>query len=150
MAISKIFPVTCHTDRVGPGSKFVAIKGFKKDGHNFIDKAIESLCSSSRVKITCAKRHVSVDYFKDELRNKTRIMLNDFPSNKRGGRNPYIFVCAMLVAADKILAKENSRPTILTQRLVAQECQVAEYSLREHYLKLIKPHYLVNAIVSGK
>lgn len=37
--IPDIFPVTCHTRHVGPGSTFVAIKGTKYDGHNFIEEA---------------------------------------------------------------------------------------------------------------
>lgn len=35
------FPVTCHTDYVGQGSTFVAIKGFKTDGVLFIPRALE-------------------------------------------------------------------------------------------------------------
>lgn len=35
------FPVTCHTDYVGPGSTFVAIKGFKQDGTIYISSAIK-------------------------------------------------------------------------------------------------------------
>ncbi|MFX1511279.1 MAG: hypothetical protein ACFFCQ_01695 [Promethearchaeota archaeon] len=114
---------------------------------DFINKAIEAICLSSKVKTSCAKRSVPIDQFRCTLRIKTRDLLKSFPPNRRGGRNPYIFVCAMLVAADKLLAKENNRPTILTQRLVAQECQVAEYSLREHYLKLIKPRFLTNSVI---
>ncbi len=116
---------------------------------DFINKAVEALCSSKMVKVSCAKRSVSIDKFRIELRNKTRFLLKNFPLNKRGGRNPYIFVCAVLVAADKILAREKNRPTILTQRLVAQECELAEYSLREHYLKLVKPRFLANTVVSS-
>lgn len=35
------YPVACHTDNVGPGSTFVAIKGYNIDGISFIPKAIE-------------------------------------------------------------------------------------------------------------
>jgi len=35
------FPVTCHTDFVGQGSTFVAIKGYKQDGISYIPLAIE-------------------------------------------------------------------------------------------------------------
>lgn len=38
--LSTIFPITCHTRHVGPGSSFVAIKGFATDGTRFIDQAI--------------------------------------------------------------------------------------------------------------
>ncbi len=41
MLFDKIYPVTCHTDHVGPGSTFVAIKGFKDDGLKYIQTAIE-------------------------------------------------------------------------------------------------------------
>lgn len=37
----QIFPVTCHTDHVGPGSIFVAIKGFSKDGTQYIHMALQ-------------------------------------------------------------------------------------------------------------
>ncbi len=40
MLLSKIYPVTCHTDHVGHGTTFIAIKGFAQDGSKYIDKAI--------------------------------------------------------------------------------------------------------------
>lgn len=36
-----IYPVACHTDHVGPGSTFVAIKGSAFDGVSFISSALE-------------------------------------------------------------------------------------------------------------
>lgn len=44
--IPLIFPVTCHTNHVGPGSTFVAIKGYEKDGADFISQAIEKGATS--------------------------------------------------------------------------------------------------------
>ena len=41
MLLPNIFPVTCHTDHVGPGSTFVAIKGFAQDGTQYIPVALE-------------------------------------------------------------------------------------------------------------
>jgi UDP-N-acetylmuramoyl-L-alanyl-D-glutamate--2,6-diaminopimelate ligase len=35
-----IFPVTCHSDHVGPGSTFVAIKGMKEDGTRYVRQAL--------------------------------------------------------------------------------------------------------------
>ncbi|MFA6527611.1 MAG: UDP-N-acetylmuramoyl-L-alanyl-D-glutamate--2,6-diaminopimelate ligase [Candidatus Babeliales bacterium] len=40
MLIPQIYPVTCHTDHVGQGSTFVAIKGFKNDGTTYISTAL--------------------------------------------------------------------------------------------------------------
>lgn len=39
--ISKIYPVACHTDNVGKGTTFVAIKGMKQNGIEFIIPALE-------------------------------------------------------------------------------------------------------------
>src|SRR5438105_1467147 len=36
-----IYPVTCHTDFVGNGSTFVAIKGFSRDGAFYIKEAVQ-------------------------------------------------------------------------------------------------------------
>jgi len=41
MVMPKIFPVSCHTKYIGTGSTFVAIKGHKQDGVDFISLALE-------------------------------------------------------------------------------------------------------------
>lgn len=39
--LPKIFPVTCHTDHVGQGTTFVAIRGYQEDGTKYIKTALE-------------------------------------------------------------------------------------------------------------
>src|SRR5438445_11596756 len=39
--LSYYYPVTCHTDHVGPRSTFVAIKGIKENGAAYILQAVE-------------------------------------------------------------------------------------------------------------
>jgi len=46
----KVFPVTCHTDHVGPGTTFVAIEGYKEDGINYIPLALKNGASTIIVK----------------------------------------------------------------------------------------------------
>lgn len=46
MLLPKIFPVTCHTKYVGPGSTFVAIKGTYEDGAGYIKTALEQGAST--------------------------------------------------------------------------------------------------------
>ena len=41
IAMSTIFPVACHTDNVGRGSTFVAIKGEQQDGAAYRPRALE-------------------------------------------------------------------------------------------------------------
>lgn len=39
--LPKVYPVTSHTDKVGPGTTFVAIPGTKDDGSRYIHSALE-------------------------------------------------------------------------------------------------------------
>ncbi|MBA3954078.1 UDP-N-acetylmuramoyl-L-alanyl-D-glutamate--2,6-diaminopimelate ligase [Candidatus Dependentiae bacterium] len=41
ITIPSLYPVTCHTDHVGPGSTFVVIQGMKEDGSVYIPRALE-------------------------------------------------------------------------------------------------------------
>src|SRR4051794_13620742 len=40
-AVPSILPVACHTDNVGKGSTFIAIKGSNLDGTNYISLALQ-------------------------------------------------------------------------------------------------------------
>ncbi len=40
MQLSSIFPVTSHTDHVGPESTFVVIRGMREDGVKYISQAL--------------------------------------------------------------------------------------------------------------
>jgi UDP-N-acetylmuramyl-tripeptide synthetase len=40
--IPKIYPVACHTNNIGPGSTFVAVKGHKEDGVQYIIQALRN------------------------------------------------------------------------------------------------------------
>ncbi len=44
--LPRIWPVACHTDHIGPGSTFVAIKGMQYDGLEYIAKAIKKGAST--------------------------------------------------------------------------------------------------------
>ncbi|MBN1549356.1 UDP-N-acetylmuramoyl-L-alanyl-D-glutamate--2,6-diaminopimelate ligase [Candidatus Babeliales bacterium] len=72
------FPVTAHTDYVGPGSTFVAIQGLKLDGVSFIPKAIrkgasrivlhEDVSLSEELQALIDAAHVTVERVSDTRR----------------------------------------------------------------------------------
>ncbi|MFH1644353.1 MAG: UDP-N-acetylmuramoyl-L-alanyl-D-glutamate--2,6-diaminopimelate ligase [bacterium] len=41
LTLPKLYPVTCHTDNVGPCSTFVVIQGYQHDGAKYIEQAIK-------------------------------------------------------------------------------------------------------------
>ncbi|MHA1373332.1 MAG: hypothetical protein ACTSR7_03450 [Promethearchaeota archaeon] len=61
---------------------------------------------------------------------------------RRGGRNPFILTGAIIYLADKLLAKEFNQKAILTQKLISEATNIAEYSIRDHYVNLLKPIFI--------
>jgi transcription initiation factor TFIIIB Brf1 subunit/transcription initiation factor TFIIB len=94
------------------------------------------------------------EYF-NILKIGAKKLLMNFPLSERGGRNPFILAASIIIAADIMLARKlifphcyvrRSRRGILTQKYIAKILNIAEFTLREHYLLLAKP--LIDAELS--
>lgn len=84
----------------------------------------------------------SKNEFQNKLILKCREILEQLPMRLRGGRNPFILTGAIIYLADKLLAKEFSQKTILTQKIISEATRIAEYSIRDHYVNLLKPIFI--------
>ncbi|MFX0003046.1 MAG: hypothetical protein ACFE9J_06140 [Candidatus Hermodarchaeota archaeon] len=80
--------------------------------------------------------------FQNKLLIKCREILKKLPLGQRGGRNPFILTGAIIYLADKLLAKEYNQKTILTQKIISEATEIAEYSIRDHYVNLLKPLFM--------
>ncbi len=70
---------------------------------------------------------------------ETRALLQKIPFKARGGRNPYIFTVSTAYAADHIVSKNKlGVRAILSQKAIAEATNVAEYSVRDHYARVIR------------
>lgn len=84
--------VACHTDNIGPGSVFVAIKGMKEDGANYIFQAIEkgatSIVVENNIKLSSdilnliEKKNIKLVYVKNsrEALSKLSAQAYGYPS----------------------------------------------------------------------
>jgi len=81
----------------------------------------------------------SKNEFYNKLMIKCRNILNDLPLWHRGGRNPFILTGAIIYLADKLLAKDYYQKSVLTQWIISDATSIAEYSIRDHYVNLLKP-----------
>ncbi len=79
------------------------------------------------------------------LGTTARQLLAGFPLRERRGLNPYILSAAMVYAADRVLAKELDTPGVLRQNIVASATGVAEYSIRDHFVTVLKPRFFDSA-----
>jgi len=82
--------------------------------------------------------------FHNDLLHKCREILIKLPIWHRGGRNPFILTGAIIYLADKLLAKERLHKTVLTQKIISDATDIAEYSIRDHYVNLLKPIFMKN------
>lgn len=80
--------------------------------------------------------------FFNHLRIKCRFVLKNLNKWQRGGRNPFILTGAIIYLADKLLAKELAHKAVLTQKIVSLTTKIAEYSIRDHYVNLLKPLFI--------
>ncbi len=80
--------------------------------------------------------------YHEKLTKKCREIFKRMDLVKRGGRNPFIFTGAVIYLADRLLAKEFFQKTILTQKMLSQATNIAEYSIRDHYVNVLKPFFL--------
>jgi transcription initiation factor TFIIIB Brf1 subunit/transcription initiation factor TFIIB len=82
--------------------------------------------------------------YQNNLLKKCREILIELPLLHRGGRNPFILTGAIIYLADKLIAKENKQKSALTQKVISEATKIAEYSIRDHYVNLLKPLFLNN------
>ena len=105
-----------------------------------VDEVTKHECLKERIE----KKGVlwSEPKFQNELILKCREILKDLPMWKRGGRNPFILMGAIIYLADKLLAKDYNQKAILTQKIISEATDIAEYSIRDHYVNLLKPIFI--------
>ncbi|MHA1489840.1 MAG: hypothetical protein ACTSRI_09305 [Promethearchaeota archaeon] len=80
--------------------------------------------------------------FQRKLTIKCREILKELNSVLRGGRNPFILTGAIIYLAEKLIAKEYNQKAFLTQKMISEATKIAEYSIRDHYVNLLKPLFI--------
>ncbi len=114
----------------------------------YLDSIISRIQRDYSLRDRLEKKIKNKDEYYRYLRIVSKQLLSCFPLKKRGGRNPFVLAAAMINAADIILARQKifpncylkkSRRGILTQKRISKILDIAEFTLREHYLLLAKP-----------
>jgi len=85
---------------------------------------------------------LSKEEYLNELTIICRKILSSLSPWKRGGRNPFIMAGTVIYLADKILAKKLYSKAVLTQVLISKATKIPEYSIRDHYVNLLKPIFI--------
>ena len=77
--------------------------------------------------------------YQNKLLNGCNVIFKNLTQWQRGGRKPSILTGAVIFLVDKIMAKKYKYKPVLTQRIVSESIGIPEYSIRDHYVNLLKP-----------
>ncbi|MHA1269488.1 MAG: hypothetical protein ACTSPY_06830 [Candidatus Helarchaeota archaeon] len=114
-----------------------------RKSEDYIDRLVSSIINSDIVLDRLNSYKINIDDYRIHLKTKSNELLDLIKFNKRGGRNPFIFAVAIIYTVDQINRKKNKGKTILTQKILAEITNCAEYSIRDHY-RFIKTQFLNN------
>jgi transcription initiation factor TFIIIB Brf1 subunit/transcription initiation factor TFIIB len=112
-----------------------------RKSEDYINRIISSVINSNTVIDRLKKRDIDIQKYQMYLKNKSKKLLNHIKLENRGGRNPFIFSVAVIYSADQIYRKKLGKRAILTQKILADITECAEYSIRDHY-RFIKNEFL--------
>lgn len=121
--------------------KYLSKKSEPHQSEDYLIRLLNDVISHNELNERLAKKKITwtKEEFQNELTQKCRDILSKLSRWKRGGRNPFILTGAIIYLADKLLAQENNQKAILTQNLISEATNIAEYSIRDHYVNLLKP-----------
>ncbi|MHA1238231.1 MAG: hypothetical protein ACTSSJ_03155 [Candidatus Odinarchaeia archaeon] len=114
-----------------------------RESEHYIPRIVSDLVNSDEVKRRLKKNGIDIEEYRLLLLKYSREILANAGKKMRGGRNPYIFAAASIYTASRIISEEFNIPYILTQKIVAEVAGVAEYSIRDHFCKILKPLKMV-------
>jgi transcription initiation factor TFIIIB Brf1 subunit/transcription initiation factor TFIIB len=103
---------------------------------------LQRIASSVLENIDVKKRLKELEFpaleYESKLLQFSREILSETNLRTRGGRNPYIFAVSVVYCADRLIGKIRNHRQVLTQKTLANICEVAEYSIRDHHRTILK------------
>ena len=111
---------------------------------DYLNRLIDNIINHKDLEMRLEKKGSvwSKEDYKCKLTSKCRSILASLNKWERGGRNPFILTGAIIYLADKLISKEFNQKTVLTQKLISLATNIAEYSIRDHYVNLLKPIFI--------
>lgn len=115
----------------------------KRLSEDYLQRIVSQTINYPGVRLRIRRAGITVKQYQASLLFNANRLFGVIDVKDRGGRNPFIFAVAVVYSADLLMAKIAKRRPILTQKLVSKASNAAEYSVRDHYAKLLKNHLLM-------
>jgi transcription initiation factor TFIIB len=120
---------------------FIKEKSKPHRSEDYIERLVNSIVSSEYITSRMNKKgsRWSLKDYKLKMLKKCDQILKSMSFRIRGSRNPFILAGAIVYCSDKLIAKEYNTKSILTQKIASESMKIAEYSIRDHFVKILKP-----------
>jgi transcription initiation factor TFIIIB Brf1 subunit/transcription initiation factor TFIIB len=122
--------------------KKIALGPTKRMSEDYLQRIVSQTVNHPTIRLRLRRAGLSSQDYQADLIKYANQLFSKISVPERGGRNPFIFAVAVVYSSDLLIAKIGKRRPILTQRLISKAANAAEYSVRDHYAKLLKPHIL--------
>jgi hypothetical protein len=120
--------------------KKLPLSPVKRMSEDYLPRIISQTVNHPTIRLRLRRAGLSRQEYQSHLVRHSNQLLSRIDARDRGGRNPFIFAVAVVYSSDLLMAKSAKRRPILTQRLISRATSAAEYSVRDHYAKLLKGH----------
>ncbi|MFX0169284.1 MAG: hypothetical protein ACFE89_08030 [Candidatus Hodarchaeota archaeon] len=112
----------------------------KRKSEDYLQRIVSQTVLHPTIRQRLRRAGLSIEEYQSRLLKYANQLFSKIDAQTRGGRNPFIFAVAVVYSSDLLMAKIAKRRPILTQRLISKATNAAEYSVRDHYAKLLKKH----------
>lgn len=110
---------------------------------DFINKFINKVINSPQIHQRMNKKssNWTINQYRQYLTKTAQFVSNILNKRNFGSRNPFILASAIVYCSDKLLARKMNTKPILTQKSASIAMDIPEYSIRDHYVKVLKPMF---------
>jgi len=122
--------------------KTIALAPTKRLSEDYLQRIVSQTVNHPTIRLRLRRAGLIIQEYQAYLVKYANQLFSRISISERGGRNPFIFAVAVVYSSDLLIAKMAKRRPILTQRLISKATDAAEYSVRDHYAKLLKTHIL--------
>jgi transcription initiation factor TFIIIB Brf1 subunit/transcription initiation factor TFIIB len=122
--------------------KKISLVPIKRASEDYLQRIVSQTVNYPTIRLRLRRAGLVAQEYQARLVKYAHQLFSRIGAFERGGRNPFIFAVAVVYSSDLLIAKMAKRRPILTQKLIAKATNAAEYSVRDHYAKLLKTHIL--------
>ena len=113
-----------------------------RQSEEYLTRITSVLTGSPTVQQRLYENGLSLNEYNMSLQRISSLILENISRQERGGVQPYGFAVSAVYMADRVIGRGMRRKPVLTQEIVTSLTDSAEFTIRDHCRRIIKPKLL--------